>query len=256
MVENNYRLILENKLINDQFGIISIENNTNTIVQPGQFINIYLNNADKMMPRPFSIFSADDNSVKVVYKIVGTGTEIISTLKAGEKIRAMFPLGNSFPLPAQQNIALVGGGVGIPPLVNYLKTNKNNYNIDFYYGSRGSKELILLDEINQITENLYISTDDGSQGIKGNVITALKKNDKKYDVILACGPHPMLKALNGYSDENGIKLYVSLEERMGCGFGVCMGCVVKVKKDNSNEEPYSRVCKEGPVFDSEIIDWE
>lgn len=255
MVENTYKLIFENKLINDQFGILSIDNSDKVSVQPGQFINVYLNNADKMMPRPFSIYSADDISVQIVYKIVGSGTEIISTLKSGDKIRVMFPLGNSFPVLENAKIALVGGGVGIPPLIHYLRENSNS-EIDFYYGARGSKELILMDSIKELTDNLFISTDDGSYGIKGNVITSLEDNSKNYNLILACGPYPMLKALNDYSIQNKTELYVSLEERMGCGFGVCMGCVVKVKKESPDAEPYSRVCKEGPVFKSDIIDWE
>lgn len=214
--------------------------------KPGQFIAVYTNDRSKLLPRPISICEADKENgrLRIVYRIAGAGTEEFSEMKAGDTLDIMGPLGNGFPLKDKKAF-LIGGGIGIPPMLELAK------NLDCektaVLGYRDS-QLFLNDDIARYA-SVVVATEDGSVGTKGNVIDAIRENGLTADVIYACGPTPMLKALKAYAAENGIECWLSLEEKMACGIGACLGCVCHSKEvDGHSNVRNKRVCKDGPVF--------
>ena len=210
-------------------GIYSMWINTEAAkdAKPGQFISMYTTDGSKLLPRPISICEIDKENgrLRVVYRVTGpkTGTEEFSKLKAGDIIPVIGPLGNGFP---------------------YEKAEGKKV---FVVGYRDA-QTFLKEEFEQNGE-LYISTEDGSVGTKGNVMDAIRENALEADMIYACGPTPMLRAIKQYAEENGIECYISLEERMACGIGACLACVCKSKeKDAHSNVNNKRICKDGPVF--------
>lgn len=220
------------------------------MAKPGQFINFYTKNSANLLPRPISICQIDkvNHTLVIVYRVVGKGTDEFSKYKAGDTIDVLGTIGNGFELTDQKAL-LVGGGIGIPPMVGLGEALKatGNEQVSFVCGYRND-ELFLKEEM-EASGTLYVATDDGSVGTKGTVIDAIKANEIKPDVIYSCGPMPMLRALKAYAEENGILLYVSLEERMACGVGACLGCVCKTKEKNHHTHVNNaRVCVDGPVY--------
>ena len=220
--------------------------------QPGQFISMYTNDGSKLLPRPISICETDREagSLRVVYRVTGknTGTEIFSQMKAGDTIPVIGPLGNGFPYERAEGkrVFLMGGGIGVPPVLELAKRMKGDRK-QIVVGYR-DEETFLRDEFEQNGE-VYISTEDGSVGTKGNVMDAIRENALEADIIYACGPTPMLRAIKKYAEENGIECYISLEERMACGIGACLACVCQSKeKDEHSNVHNKRICKDGPVF--------
>ena len=220
--------------------------------QPGQFISMYTNDGSKLLPRPISICETDREagSLRVVYRVTGknTGTEIFSQMKAGDTIPVIGPLGNGFPYERAEGkrVFLMGGGIGVPPVIELAKRMKCDRK-QIVVGYR-DEETFLRDEFEQNGE-VYISTEDGSVGTKGNVMDAIRENALEADIIYACGPTPMLRAIKKYAEENGIECYISLEERMACGIGACLACVCQSKeKDEHSNVHNKRICKDGPVF--------
>lgn len=220
--------------------------------QPGQFISMYTNDGSKLLPRPISICETDreTGSLRVVYRVTGknTGTEIFSQMKAGDTIPVIGPLGNGFPYERAEGkrVFLMGGGIGVPPVLELAKRMKCDRK-QIVVGYR-DEETFLRDEFEQNGE-VYISTEDGSVGTKGNVMDAIRENALEADIIYACGPTPMLRAIKKYAEENGIECYISLEERMACGIGACLACVCQSKeKDEHSNVHNKRICKDGPVF--------
>jgi len=214
---------------------------------PGQFINIYPNDKTKILPRPISICQIDkeNKTLRVVYRVAGKGTEEFSGLKAKDTIEVMGPLGNGFPLEGQSAI-VVGGGIGVPPMLELTKQYSGQVTAVMGYRN---EDLFLSDEFIDAAEQLIVATDDGSVGVQGNVVDAMRENDLTADVIYACGPKPMLRGVAEYANEKGIKCYVSMEERMACGVGACLGCVCQsTKVDDHSHVNNKRVCKDGPVF--------
>ena len=214
---------------------------------PGQFISIFSNDGSKLLPRPISIceINKEYGTLRVVYRVVGAGTEEFSQLKMGDKIDVMGPLGNGFPLEGR-NAIVVGGGIGVPPMLELAKQLPGT--VTAVMGYRNN-DLFLTEEFEKVVANLFIATDDGSVGIRGTVVDAMRENDLVADVIYACGPKPMLRAVADFALENQIKCYVSMEERMACGVGACLGCVCKSKEvDDHSHVNNKRVCKDGPVF--------
>lgn len=220
--------------------------------KPGQFISMYTNDGSKLLPRPISICEIDKENgyLRMVYRVTGenTGTEQFSKLAAGDTMPVIGPLGNGFPLEKAEGkkVFLMGGGIGVPPileLAKQLKCEKKQIVVGYRDNQTFLKE--------QFEENgeLYISTEDGSVGTKGNVMHAIAENHLEADMIMACGPTPMLRAIKNYAEENGIECYISLEERMACGIGACLACVCKSKeKDHHSNVHNKRICKDGPVF--------
>ena len=219
--------------------------------RPGQFISMYTNDGSKLLPRPISICEIDTETSKlrVVYRVTAekTGTEQFSKMKAGDTLPIIGPLGNGFPLEAGKGkrAFLIGGGIGVPPILELAKQLDCEKQIIMGYRDADT----FLKEQFEENGTVYISTEDGSVGTKGNVMDAIRENGLEADIIYACGPTPMLRAIKQYAEEQGIECYISLEERMACGIGACLGCVCQSKEvDDHSHVHNKRVCKDGPVF--------
>jgi len=219
--------------------------------KPGQFISIYTKNDARLLPRPISICEINDEktALRIVYRTVGEGTKEFSEYDTGDVITILGPLGNGFPSGDEKAI-LIGGGIGIPPMLQLAKELKCEKTIVVGYRD----ELFLVDELKKYGD-VVIATEDGSAGTKGNVIDAIKEQGVEGSVIYACGPMPMLKGIKAYAASKGIKAYISLEERMACGVGACLGCVCKSKeKDDHSKVNNKRICADGPVFNAEDVE--
>ncbi len=217
---------------------------------PGQFISIYTEDKSKLLPRPISLCEIDreKKQLRVVYRVTGTGTgtEQFSRLQSGNQIEILGPLGNGFPLEAGagKNVCLIGGGIGVPPMLELAKQIDARKNLVMGYRD----EQFLTEEFIKNGE-LYIATEDGSAGTRGTVMDAIRENALSSEVIYACGPAPMLRAVKAYAEENHILCYVSMEERMACGIGACLACVCQSKEIDEHSQVHNkRVCKDGPVF--------
>ena len=225
---------------------------------PGQFIAVYTNDQSKLLPRPISICEADKENgrLRIVYRIAGAGTKEFSALTAGDTIDVLGPLGNGFPLLEGKKAFLIGGGIGIPPMLELAKAlNKVNGGemVQSVIGYRDSH--MFLKEEFEAYGSVSVATEDGSVGTKGNLLDAIRENDLKADVIYACGPTPMLRALKAYSQEKGILCYLSLEEKMACGIGACLACTCQTKDVDEHSQVHNkRICKDGPVFLAEDIE--
>ncbi|MCC8151677.1 MAG: dihydroorotate dehydrogenase electron transfer subunit [Lachnospiraceae bacterium] len=313
-------------------GIYSLWIQTEHIAEharPGQFLSLYCEDGSRLLPRPISICEIDRerNALRMVYRIAGKGTEEFSGKQAGDTLRVTGPLGNGYPLENQKDAPeagtdrspeeqkaiperkcgdfgknrkafLVGGGIGIPPLLELAKQLDCEKQIIFGY--RDSNLFLLEDFLKQASSGrdsvrdeqkigvknsmhkddwkeiggivkdtmdvaeymsaiaasgIYIATEDGSVGTKGNVLDAIRANALTADVIYACGPTPMLRALKAYAQENDIECWISLEEKMACGIGACLACVCKsVEVDGHTNVHNKRICKEGPVFDAREVE--
>lgn len=225
--------------------------------RPGQFINIYPKDRSTLLPRPISICEADGTRdlIRVVYRQAGKGTEEFSHYHAGAHIDILGTLGNGFPLEKGKGkrCILMGGGIGIPPMVQLSKELKKEAKEVIVVVGYRDADLFLDTELKQ-NGKLYIATEDGSVGTGGNVMDAVAENGLDGDVIFACGPMPMLRAIKKYAEEKQIKAYISLEERMACGVGACLGCVCKTTgKDSHSHVNNARVCTDGPVFEAKEV---
>lgn len=254
MKKETAKILSQNKIAD---GIYSmwIETSAAKEAKPGQFIDVYVNDDSKLLPRPISICEVKDDSLRIVYRVVGGGTKIMSTYQKGDEIQIIGPLGNGFDMRDGKAI-LVSGGIGIPPMVELAKNLSEKIGRENVISVMGYRdELFLVDELEQFS-TVVIATEDGSTGTKGTVIDALNENGVDGDVLYACGPIPMLKALKDWASEKGIECQISLEERMACGIGACLACVCKTKeKDEHSNVCNKRICKDGPVFDANEIDF-
>ncbi len=218
----------------------------------GQFVSVYCNEGSRLLPRPISICEIDkkDGAIRLVYRVAGKGTEEFSHMRTGMQLRVVGPLGNGFPLKHKKAF-LIGGGIGIPPMLELAKALDCEKHI--VLGFRD--ELFLLEDF-QGKGQIYIATEDGSAGTEGNVLDAIRENGLSADIIYACGPTPMLRALKEYAAKNQIECWISMEERMACGIGACLACVCKSKeKDAHTNVKNKRICKEGPVFRAEEVEF-
>lgn len=237
-----YKILSNKALTNNVFEMI-IAGDTSAITAPGQFINIKLEG--RFLRRPISICDYDDSTITIIYKVVGEGTEQMSQMAAGEELDVLVGLGNGYDITKSTKPVLIGGGVGVPPMFNLAKTLiKNGQSVSVVLGFNTKDELFYEEEFKAIGCDTYITTVDGSYGIKGFVTDAMKDID--YDYFYTCGPLPMFKAIYNATETSG---QFSFEERMGCGFGACMGCTCKTKYGNK------RICKDGPVLVKEEIIW-
>ena len=235
-------------------GIFDLVVKTNEIAanaKAGQFVSLYCNDGTKLLPRPISLCGIDreNGTLRMVYRVAGKGTADFSKMVAGDEIRILGPLGNGFT-KKNKKAFLIGGGIGIPPMLQLAKELDCEKTAVLGYRD----ELFLLDDFKAVCDT-YIATEDGSAGTKGNVIDAIKANGLQADIIYACGPTPMLRALKAFAEENKMECYISMEERMACGIGACLACVCKSKeKDDHTHVHNKRVCKEGPVFDAKEVE--
>ena len=224
----------------------------------GQFLGIYSNDGAHLLPRPISICQVDGTkgAIRLVYRIVGTGTAEFAGWQPGQKVEALGILGNGFPVEEYKGkkVLLLGGGIGIPPMLELAKELKEQDSIPTIIVGYRDKNLFLYDDLQKYGKVL-VATEDGSVGVKGNVLDALHQEKLCPEVIMACGPMPMLRAIKNYAAQNEIKAYISLEERMACGVGACLGCVCKTtKKDHHSHVNNARICTDGPVFDAQEVE--
>ena len=242
-------------LVDDIYSMILRCPAISEVAHSGQFVSVYSKDSARLLPRPISICEVKDDSLRIVYRVVGGGTKIMSTYQEGDEIQIIGPLGNGFDMRDGKAI-LVGGGIGIPPMVELAKNLSEKIGKENVISVMGYRdELFLTDELEQFS-TLVIATEDGSTGIKGTVIDALDENGVDGDVMYACGPIPMLKALKDWANSKDIECQISLEERMACGIGACLACVCKTKeKDEHSNVCNKRICKDGPVFDANEIDF-
>ncbi len=244
--KNAIYTIRENRPLTDLVWRMVLEGDTEWISRPGQFVNIALEG--RYLRRPISISDYDATTLTIIYKVVGEGTKQMSTMKAGDQLDLLTGLGNGFdPAKATARNLLVGGGVGVPPLYNLAKKLlAEGREVTVILGFNRADECFYEEEFKALGCEVVVTTVDGSKGVKGFVTTAIEELGLTFDYLFTCGPLPMLKALYAHTEVSG---QYSFEERMGCGFGACMGCSCKTKYGNK------RICKEGPVLEKEEIIW-
>ena len=253
--------------------------------QSGQFVNVYCADKSRLLPRPISLAGIDPEKgeIRLIYRVSGAGTEEFSRLQPGDTVEVLGPLGNGFPVievmdsPGNgKHVFLIGGGIGIPPLLETAKALKNipevsGLRITAVLGYRDSSTF-LSEEFEAVCDRVLIASEDGSAGTKGTVLDAMREAgvipQRKQDteksplqaaegetIWFACGPTPMLRALKASAEENKISCWLSLEERMACGVGACLACVCRTaEKDEHSQVNNRRVCKDGPVFRAEEIE--
>lgn len=244
----NAKITKKDKLTNDVYEF-TLEFKNNAV--PGQFINIKTGDNSLLLRRPISIKSSNENEIVITFRVVGAGTKILSEKNVGDVLDIIAPLGNGFPLKENKKVLLLGGGIGVPPMVGLAKELSKTCDVTTVIGFRDKSQVIYEEELKNYGQ-LYVTTDDGSYGFKGNVLQLVDSKNIDFDVVYACGPSVLLK----FTDKKyqGIKEgYISFEERMACGVGVCYGCVCKPRK---LENGMLRVCKEGPVFSLGVIDYD
>jgi dihydroorotate dehydrogenase electron transfer subunit len=237
--------IKENRALTDLVWLMRLEGDTSDITAAGQFVNIQLDGL--YLRRPISVFDCDDGLLSIIYKVVGKGTEQMTTLPVGTELDILTGLGNGYTLEkVGEKPVLVGGGVGVPPMY-YLakKLIAAGKKPEIVVGFNTASEIFGVEFFEALGLNVTVTTVDGSVGIKGFVTNSLETLD--YDYICTCGPEPMLRALYRATECSG---QYSFEERMGCGFGACMGCSCKTVTG------YKRICKDGPILEKEEILWE
>lgn len=218
----------------------------------GQFVAVYSKDKSHMLPRPISICEIDkeENRIRIVYRVVGEGTMELSQVKAGDDVRIMGPLGNGYS-EMKGSVMVIGGGIGIPPMLGLAESLEGEVTAVLGYRD----EQFLREEFEKCAK-VYIATEDGSDGTKGNVLDAIREHDLHPEVICACGPTPMLRAIKAYALENGIECFVSLEEKMACGIGACLACVCKSSEVDEHSNVHNkRICKEGPVFNVKEVEF-
>ncbi len=243
MKQSVFEIESNEKIAKDVFRMI-LSGDTSDLKNPGQFVNIKLDGF--FLRRPISVCDYDDGTLTLIYKVVGEGTEVMSRMCKGEKLDILTGLGNGFDTSMSgENPVVVGGGVGVPPMFNLArKLISEGKTVTAVLGFNKEEEIFYKDEFEKLGAKVLISTVDGSVGVKGFVTDAMKEIDFSYTY--CCGPEPMLKAVFNASEKSG---QFSFEERMGCGFGACMGCSCKTKYGNK------RICKDGPVLVKEEIIW-
>ena len=237
--------IVSNCALTDSVYKMVLEGDTSAITASGQFVNIQL--SGKFLRRPISVCDYDETTLTLVYKVVGKGTAQMAGMVAGEKLDILTGLGNGYDLTLSgEHPVLLGGGVGVPPMYNLAKKLiADGKKVSVILGFNTGSEIFYKKEFKDLGCDVTVTTVDGSYGTKGFVTTALEAMD--YTYFYTCGPEPMLKAVYKASKTSG---QMSFEERMGCGFGACMGCSCKTLTG------YKRICKEGPVMMKEEILWE
>ena len=219
---------------------------------PGQFVSLYCHEKSQLLPRPISICEIDKQkgALRLVYRVVGKGTEEFSHYMPGDEVQLLGPLGNGFPLDGERPI-VIGGGIGVPPMLQLAKELENRPAIVLGYRDN---QLFLKEQFDA-EGDVHVATDDGSVGVHGTVVDVLQQENMTGDVIYACGPKPMLAAVKDFAKEQGIRCYISMEERMACGIGACLGCVCKTKHEDEHSHVHNaRVCKDGPVFLAEEVE--
>lgn len=243
-------------------------------VKPGQFVGVYPKNASRLLPRPISIcgWEPEKRQLRLVYRVAGNGTKEFSGWEAGDCAEVLGILGNGYDVPVMtgKRVLLLGGGIGAPPMLGlakalYAANMRQGMNpaaacetVTAVMGYR-TNDLFLAEEFRSVSR-LIVSTDDGTAGFHGNSVAAAREliaapEAEAFDAICSCGPLPMLRGVKALAEDLGIPAFISLEERMACGIGACLGCVAKTtKKDEHSRVHNARICTEGPVFAAEDVE--
>ncbi len=224
---------------------------------PGQFVHVLPpvdSRRPPMLRRPFSILDSKNDEFEFIYRVTGEGTSILSQMKSGDMLDVIGPLGNGFnniPDSPGKHI-LIGGGVGAPPMIALARLLfDRKFDVEFYQGAKNSNDLILNSEMEASDIKYHVTTEDGSIGTKGIVVDILPETSDKIAAVYACGPIGMMKAVNQWRGKAGFPYFVSIENKMACGVGVCLGCSVP-----TIDGKYIRTCVDGPVFNADILDWD
>ncbi len=246
------KVVSQEKLATDVYSLILKAEEVAVSAKAGQFVSLYSKDGSNLLPRPISLCEVNkaEGTLRLVYRVVGKGTKEFSALNSGDVIDIMGPLGNGFNKKDSKAI-LIGGGIGIPPMLELAKELDCDKSI--VLGFRD--ETFLIDDMNATGGRVFIASEDGKTGVKGTVIDAIKEYGVEGDVIYACGPTPMLRAIKEYALNNNIEAQLSLEEKMACGIGACLACVCNSKEvDAHSHVKNKRICKDGPVFDAREIE--
>ncbi len=243
MVKENLKVVYNKQIALDTFEMKLETADMASLAKPGMFINISLNDASKLLKRPISICQIDGNNLIITYKINGEGTKVMATYQGGTTLEAIGPLGNGFTLVENKKVLVVGGGIGVPPLLELSRKLKELGNeLIVILAFRNKESMIYLEEFKALGK-VVVTTDDGSYDFKGNAINYLDQNPVIFDTLYSCGPEILLKKLE--EKYQGLEGYLSYEARMACGVGLCHGCV-------KGEKHYC-VCTDGPVFKLGVI---
>lgn len=220
------------------------------VTKPGQFVHVLV--PGKTLRRPISVCDVDGDDIRIVFEIRGEGTKILSECKVSDKINIIAPLGKGFEIPKDKKIIFIGGGIGVPPMLYCAAAAGNNAIV--INGFRDKSAVILTEDFKNTSCRLIETTDNGSYGIHGFVTAPLEEVIDEADMVCACGPVPMLRNIAKIAKSHNKKCYVSLEQRMACGVGACLGCAVGIKREDGSMT-YKHVCKDGPVFNAEEVVW-
>lgn len=255
-INEKLKLISKEKIANYIFKFSVLSEQMAKKAIPGQFLEIKVSETlDPFLRRPISIYNVDKEKgiLEFIFMVKGRGTELLAQKEPGDLIDIIGLLGGKgFEVKDYKNIAVIGGGIGIFPLHEFAKVAKETAKVNMYIGFRNKDFVILEKEFTDVSDEFTLTTDDGSYGKSGFAINYLKDDckNKNIDAIYACGPLPMLKAVQEFAIENNIPCQISLEEKMSCGIGTCMGCAVKL----AGQDKYARVCKEGPIFEANEVE--
>lgn len=279
MKQKKTALVLSQKNIAPGIYDLWLKTDLAYFAQAGQFVGVYPRDKSTLLPRPISICEVSNSfdALRLVYRVAGKGTSEFTNLKEGDSVDILGILGNGYAFKdiftkeelknaasqysdicglSAPNIVLMGGGIGIPPMLELAKELRaHNLNATVIAGYRDSN--LFLNEDLAKYQHLEVATEDGSVGIKGNVLNVVAEKDIQPDVIMACGPMPMLRAIKRYAEDSGrnVRAFISLEERMACGVGACLGCVCKTtREDHHSHVNNARICTDGPVFNAADVE--
>ena len=255
MIYNEISKVIDNKEIAENiFEAHLSSDNLSKIAKPGQFINILpSSDFNKTMRRPMSLSNQDDKSFKIIYKPIGDGTRRMRDWKGGDLVDVIGPLGNAWDVSSDKEVVLLGGGVGIAPILNLYNNIKSTKTSYLFFGARKKEEHFIAHDPEK---NIYISTDNGSAGIKGNLFETMNSifeiSDLKDKSIYVCGPPMMMEAVRKFTVEYEIECHLALETIMACGIGICQGCTVEKCNSTTNSDTYRNkyelVCMDGPIY--------
>jgi len=244
-------IVYKEQLCDDIFALTIVNDELVHAALPGQFLHINCGHS-RLLRRPISICTVSANAIEIVFEVKGEGTRWLSKRETGSFLDILGPLGNGFTMP-EGNIIVVGGGIGVPPLLYTVDSAQGE--VAAVFGFRSSDRIILQDSFESLCDSITLTTDDGSAGLHGTVIAPLKEliKSEKYSAVLSCGPYGMLKAVAETCKASDISCQVSLEEAMGCGVGACLVCACETEILGKTD--MSRVCVEGPVFNALEVIW-
>lgn len=250
-IRKNVEIYENTKIAEDVYSMWLYEPELAMAAKPGQFVSLYCKEGGRLLPRPISLceINKEKGLIRLVYRTFGQGTKEFAKKRAKDFIEVMGPLGNGFTLEGKKAL-LIGGGIGIPPMLELAKQLPCEKQIVLGY-----RDITFLEQEFEPFGKVVVSTEDGSRGTRGNVIDAIKEHKLTADIIFACGPTPMLRGIKAYATEHGIRAQLSLEERMACGVGACLACTCKSREtDHHSNVKNKRICKDGPVFYADEVE--